>query len=247
MAMYSFLVLAVAVASAWGQGFQLSFGTQGPQQPAAPTRPFGAFDPNCADKIQNCYAYGADACKGQYRNWAAENCELTCGFCVGPATTPPPCIDVLDNCAGFEKDACTSPDYSQWAHANCRRTCRLCPASVLAQLDAMTTTIPPSQCVDKVDCRLYTKSACSGTFEHWAHENCANYCGFCQGVATTKPCLDTRPNCAQYDKDMCTNPQYKIWVDDNCPQYCGRCGGGSQPNQPTPPPYNTPPPLPGRR
>jgi len=247
--------------------FQLSFGTQGP--PAPTFAPLGQIDPNCRDAIDDCSRYGKDSCIGQYATWAKNNCPLYCGFCTGVPTTPPPCVDVLDNCAGYEQGACTSADYAAWAQANCRRTCRLCPAAVLAQLDSLTTTIPPSQCVDKVDCRLYTKTACNGSFEMWAKDNCPNYCGFCQGVQTSKPCLDSRPNCAQFEKDMCTNPTYKIWVDDNCAQYCGRCGAGGSaggsggsapvpirpaggsPGQPTPPPigpgYNTPPPLPGRR
>ena len=38
-----------------------------------------------------------------------------------------------------------------------------------------------AECVDKVDCRLYGQSACTGSYEHWAKDNCASYCGFCKG------------------------------------------------------------------
>ncbi|KAL8620330.1 hypothetical protein ACOMHN_043850 [Nucella lapillus] len=207
-----------------GQGFQLFFGTKPTSgSPLAP----GVVDPNCADKYENCAGYGVNACAGQYAAWARDNCALTCKFCTGPQTTPPPCVDVMDNCHTFQTDACTNPEYKAWAQNNCRRFCRMCPAEVLAQLDALTTTLPPSQCVDKLDCRLYGQSSCRGKFESWAKSNCMNFCGFCKGQPTTaKPCLDSRPNCADYDKDMCTNPSYKFWADDNCPHYCGRCSGG---------------------
>ncbi|KAK7485916.1 hypothetical protein BaRGS_00022911, partial [Batillaria attramentaria] len=199
----------------------LSFGAPPTQAAAA-----GGFDPNCADKLDNCDLFGAQSCGGQYEQWARDNCALTCKYCQGPPTTPPPCVDMLDNCAAYEDGACSDPQYLGWAKANCRRTCRMCPADVLARLDSQTTTIPPSQCVDKLDCRLYGQSSCSGDYELWAKENCMSYCGFCVGVATTqKPCLDSRPNCDQYEKDMCNNPDYSIWVDDNCAQYCGRCSG----------------------
>lgn len=221
------------------QDFQLFFGTRPTEGPTA--------TPVCADKVDNCGQYGADACHGQYESWARDNCALTCKYCVGPSTQAPPCVDVIDNCASYQADACTSADYKNWAQANCRRTCRMCPANVLAQLDALTTTMPPTACVDKLDCRLYGQSTCTGDYVPWAKQNCIRYCGFCSGVATTsKPCLDVRPNCDQYDKDMCTNPSYTIWVDDNCPQYCNRCPGGSGGNpmpQTSAPGYVTPPPL----
>ncbi|XP_076439406.1 uncharacterized protein LOC143278634 [Babylonia areolata] len=248
------LVLLALVPHSHGQDFQLFFGTTaGPQ--VAP----GAMDPNCADKIGNCASFGADACTGQYLAWAKDNCALTCKFCTGPSTTEAPCVDAIDNCASYQKDSCTNSDYRSWAEANCRRTCRFCSQAVLNQLDALTTTIPPEQCVDKVDCRLYGKSSCTGDYLPWAKQNCMNYCGFCQGAATTaKPCLDSRPNCSQYQKDMCNSPTYTLWVDDNCPQYCGRCGGsggsagsagsggpgsGGSILMTPPPVFNTPPPL----
>lgn len=224
------LLLAALLPCVRGQ-FQLVFGTNGPPMPTlAP----GGFDPNCADQIENCAAFGSTSCSGQYEQWARDNCALTCAYCVGPATTPPPCVDVLDNCDSYGTESCTNADYSAWANENCRRTCRLCSAEVLAQLDALTTQLPPERCVDVVDCRLYGQSACTGDYASWAEENCMNYCGICQGADNSKPCLDSRPNCDQYDKDMCTNPQYAIWVEDNCPQHCGKCSGGG------PGPVNTP-------
>lgn len=52
----------------------------GPTQ-APPNTPPPTFDPLCHDAIDNCNAYGSDACGKTYEAWARRNCNLTCGFC----------------------------------------------------------------------------------------------------------------------------------------------------------------------
>ncbi|PVD30995.1 hypothetical protein C0Q70_10271 [Pomacea canaliculata] len=203
------------------------------------------FDAACKDALENCAGFGSDACKGLYEAWARDNCALTCGYCVGPPTTPPPCVDVLNNCESYDPSTCTNQSYSGWAKANCRRTCRLCPAEVLAALDAHTTTLSPDKCVDKVDCRLYTLSACSDSYKAWAKDNCPNFCGFCVGLPTPPAqCADSLPNCDSYEKAMCSAPEYKIWAEENCRKTCNFCtGGGPIVTHPTLPPATTLPKL----
>ncbi|XP_012940835.1 putative tyrosinase-like protein tyr-3 [Aplysia californica] len=210
--------------------FQLSFGTPTPPKPTTPrpTLP-GGFDPACRDKINNCKNYGADSCTGIYKEWAQNNCESTCGFCKSLPTQPPQCVDKRSDCQDFDDSACTDPSYRSWAEDNCRRHCRLCTASQLMALDAMTTratTLPPNLCVDKVDCTRYGQDACSvDKYGKWGQENCARYCGICQGVATPPPlCVDKNPDCARYQSDLCTNPGFSSFAEENCRKFCNKCG-----------------------
>jgi len=206
--------------------FVLSFGNPTPPVPTTPrpTLP-GGIDPACKDKIANCANYGSDSCTGQYTTWARRNCEATCGFCKPPPTAPPPCVDKLADCSTYEQSACSDPKFRPWAISNCRAYCRECTASQLAAIDAAKTTLPPSQCVDKVECSLYGKDACNpAVYGKWGEENCALYCGFCTGVPTPPaPCMDINNNCAGYQSDICTNPDYSQWIDKNCRKFCGVC------------------------
>lgn len=53
------------------------------------TRPAGTtivpspapVDDNCTDRIDNCRAYGQNACSATYKDWATRNCALYCGIC----------------------------------------------------------------------------------------------------------------------------------------------------------------------
>jgi len=211
--------------------FVLSFGTPTPAPPTTPrpTLP-GGYDPACRDAIDNCKNYGSDSCRGVYLEWANKNCEATCGFCKPLPTQPPACVDKLPNCETFDDQACVDQTYRAWAEENCRRHCRLCTASQLASIDRMTTqptTIPPFLCVDKVDCTMYGRDACSvDKYGTWGQENCARYCGICQGVATPPPlCVDKNPDCARYQSDLCSNAGFSSFVDENCRKFCNRCGG----------------------
>lgn len=38
-----------------------------------------------------------------------------------------------------------------------------------------------TDCVDKVDCRLYGPDACDGLYKAWAKDNCPRHCNFCAG------------------------------------------------------------------
>lgn len=209
--------------------FQLSFGTPAPAVPTTP-RPTlaGGYDPACKDAIKDCKNYGQDSCKGVYLTWAQKNCEATCGFCRPLPTQPPPCVDALPNCADFETSTCTSPTYRPWAEENCRKYCRLCSASQLNSADALTTmptTLPPSLCVDKVDCTLYGQDACNvNVYGTWGQENCPKYCGICQGIATPPPlCADKSPSCSLYQSDLCSNAGFDAFVKENCLKFCNRC------------------------
>ncbi|XP_033756389.1 titin-like isoform X7 [Pecten maximus] len=204
-------------------GFQLFVGTQAPQLPNS-----GGVDLNCVDKQANCVAFGKQSCQPPYDKWAKDNCANFCGFCQGPTTPAPACVDKIQNCEAYGQTVCNDPQYGTWAVENCRYFCRKCTVQQLQVADSMTTTIAPERCVDKVDCRLYGKSSCSGNFKGWANENCMNYCGFCVGVPTPPPaCVDKINNCDQYDPASCTDAQFHIWATDNCRKHCNLCSGGA--------------------
>ena len=38
---------------------------------------------DCADKMDNCLAFGKDSCGGKYEAFARENCARYCGYCQG--------------------------------------------------------------------------------------------------------------------------------------------------------------------
>lgn len=38
--------------------------------------------PYCYDRLDNCRAYGKQACGNPYMPWARRNCPFTCGFCT---------------------------------------------------------------------------------------------------------------------------------------------------------------------
>lgn len=221
-----YLALVVVVVDAQ---FQLSFGnpTQAVPTTPRPTLP-GGYDPACRDAISDCDNYGSDSCQGIYKSWAEKNCEATCNFCKPLATQPPQCVDALPNCHDYETAACSQPTYKSWAEKNCRKYCRFCTASQLAGVDALTTqptTLPPSQCQDKVDCTLYGQDACAiDKYGTWGQENCARFCGICQGVATPPPlCVDKNANCALYQADLCSAPSFESFVKENCLKFCNKC------------------------
>merc|ERR1712110_1072754 len=142
-----------------------------------------------------------------------------------PGGFDPACKDKISNCATYQQSSCTDPKFRPWALENCRAYCRECTASQLAVIDAAKTTLPPTQCVDKVECSRYGQDACNpAVYGTWGEENCALYCGFCTGVPTPPtPCMDVNSNCAGYQSDICTNPDYDQWVGDNCRKFCGIC------------------------
>ena len=61
-----------------------------------------------------------------------------------------------------------------------------------------------AECLDKVDCRLYGQSACSGSYEHWAKDNCPNFCGFCRGNVLTGLCHCPVCFCNSHDVTLCS-------------------------------------------
>ncbi|XP_041368758.1 uncharacterized protein LOC121383059 [Gigantopelta aegis] len=247
--MWNYLAILLSLVCQILAQFELHFVTPGPATPSPPIpHPgSGGFDPTCVDKLANCKLFGQSSCVGEYAPWAKQNCKNFCKFCIGPTTPAPECKDVLPNCAAYDKASCTNSVYKNWAETKCRRFCRLCPQNVLAVLDTMTTTVPPTSCVDKLECKQYGQSSCKGLYVGWARSNCPNYCGFCKGIPTPPGlCKDKIPNCNRYAKDSCTNPAFKLWAHDNCKMFCGFCNmGPAGPVGPvTPGPlFPTPPPL----
>lgn len=59
--------------------------SQVPPTPKVPTpqpnTPAPHVDPNCFDVLDNCKAFGKQACSSTYETWARKNCNLYCGFC----------------------------------------------------------------------------------------------------------------------------------------------------------------------
>ncbi|OPL32920.1 hypothetical protein AM593_08766, partial [Mytilus galloprovincialis] len=59
--------------------------SQVPPTPKVPTpqpnTPAPHVDPNCYDVLDNCKAFGKQACSSTYETWARKNCNLYCGFC----------------------------------------------------------------------------------------------------------------------------------------------------------------------
>lgn len=48
----------------------------------------------------------------------------------------------------------------------------------------------------------------------------------CAGVTTLTtpgPCVDKDQDCARYQKDTCTNPQYAQWATEQCKKFCNLC------------------------
>eukprot|EP01052_Picozoa_sp_SAG31_P041943 SAG31_NODE_6505_length_1992_cov_2.291601_2_plen_532_part_00 len=96
--------------------------------------------PPCADTRDRCEAAIADgfmSCAADLCPSCDNNgeCDLTCGYCVGPPPPPPPCADQRDNCqaaidSGFltcAEDYCTSCGNKAGL---CDMTCEFCtPAS----------------------------------------------------------------------------------------------------------------------
>ncbi|XP_067657754.1 uncharacterized protein [Haliotis asinina] len=184
------------------------------------------IDPNCKDRLDNCHYYGESACDPPFESWARHNCANYCTFCQGPTTPLPECRDKADDCDTYVRSACTNPEYATWAREECRYFCRLCPLQVLSEIDSLTTTLPPEQCVDKVNCALFGNSTCdvTGPYLHWARSNCPAHCHFCTPPPTPpSPCHDIVPNCNHYQDDICNNPIYSRWVMDNCRQFCKLC------------------------
>ncbi|XP_071090478.1 uncharacterized protein [Haliotis cracherodii] len=192
------------------------------------------YDPTCLDKLPDCERYGHDSCVGKYADWARDNCNNTCRYCIGPTKAPPPCVNTLADCEKYGTAACSDPKYKDWSENHCRYFCRKCSSDVLAKLDAIVTTMSPALCRDKVNCREYTTTACTGQYAHWAKENCPVFCGLCtSGPTAPTVCADTIPDCARYSS-VCSDSHYLLWVQDNCRKYCGLCPGGG-PVQPVTP------------
>ncbi|XP_071090940.1 uncharacterized protein [Haliotis cracherodii] len=184
------------------------------------------IDPTCVDKLPNCDVFGEDSCKGQYESWAKENCNNTCKLCIGPTKPPVPCEDSISDCNNYGESTCTDPQFDQWAQHKCRYFCRRCTAQELALKDSQTTTIAPADCKDKLNCKMYGKDSCHGSYEPWAKKNCMEFCGYCIGVPTPPAaCIDKVPNCAQYGTDVCSDSNYDLWVADHCAKSCNACGG----------------------
>ncbi|XP_041368164.1 putative tyrosinase-like protein tyr-3 isoform X2 [Gigantopelta aegis] len=189
----------------------------------APLLP-GGFDPTCVDKLHNCDQFPEVSCKPPYEAWAKDNCKNRCKFCHGPTVPPPECKNNLRDCETYPKDVCNDPKYKQWSETQCRYYCRKCSPTELALKDAITTTMSPTQCVDKLQCGLYGKASCCGNYRKWAEDNCPVYCGICKGTpGPPTPCADKLPNCSRYKKDSCTNPSFKQWAEVNCMKYCNLC------------------------
>ncbi|XP_022337034.1 uncharacterized protein LOC111133191 [Crassostrea virginica] len=129
------------------------------------------------------------------------------------------CVDKRTDCIQYGQSICTIPDYSAWVLQNCRYFCRQCTDEQLAAVDAMTTTISPENCVDKVSCRNYSPTVCT-QYHEWAMDNCALFCNFCKGK-----CVDKISNCNMYGRDACS--KYRPWAEDNCSAYCQFCTGDS--------------------
>ncbi|KAK3581064.1 hypothetical protein CHS0354_033850 [Potamilus streckersoni] len=137
----------------------------------------------CMDKLDNCKAYGPDACNGAYQPWAKRNCPAYCNFCQNTFTTTPlPCVDKLNNCQEFGRTACTGI-YAPWATDNCRQFCGLCP-----QTGQLTTPTPTAACSDvDPNCASLGSFFCTGAYQQWASENCKKTCDLCGGGAVTTP------------------------------------------------------------
>ncbi|XP_063431248.1 uncharacterized protein LOC134713899 [Mytilus trossulus] len=220
----SLMVLPLVFTQIYGQGFQLFFGTT-----ASPS--------NCADKMDNCLAFGKDACGGKYEAFARENCARYCGYCQGEPTPAPACENKKSDCEKYPKSTCSDQRYKTWANENCFYYCRLCTPEQLRIKDSQLTTVPPARCLDKKnDCKMYGKTSCTGNYASWAKENCMLYCGFCHGNPTpAPPCRDLASNCQQYEKSTCTDSKYRGWAETNCNKHCGFCSDGSSSgNQPQP-------------
>lgn len=165
----------------------------------------------CADKISQCSNYGDPiyACKGQFEDWAKENCAKYCGYCRSLAmpttalpmpTTQGVCKDKLSNCRQFgDKVYACSGQYEEWSKINCAQYCGFCHAMVTP-----TSFMAPTKhmmCEDKLpDCKDYgsVTYACSGNYEHWAMENCRKYCGFCGQTSNSTTVI----NCANLKADI---------------------------------------------
>ncbi|XP_046337401.1 uncharacterized protein LOC124119056 [Haliotis rufescens] len=184
----------------------------------------------CQDKLPNCAAYGQASCTS-YTDWAKENCNSYCKFC----TANIPCEDKSNDCANYDTATCNNPQFSHWADTQCRYFCRRCSAAALAAKDALQTTLPPSMCKDKIDCRPYKQDSCT-QYPGWAKDNCMAFCGICKGAPTPPHvCADAIPGCAAYDKEKtCKDSKFTLWVQDNCAKYCGLCNDGTVTSGPGP-------------
>ncbi|XP_070207007.1 uncharacterized protein [Littorina saxatilis] len=86
---------------------------------------------------------------------------------------------------------------------------------------------PASECRDKIDnCPQYRKSSCFGAYEGWAREHCPLFCEFCYDDKTTTPlpCEDTKSDCENFGRGVCTNVAYADWAQTNCRKFCNLCG-----------------------
>jgi len=84
-------------------------------------------------------------------------------------------------------------------------------------------TQAPGECKDLIDCSgYYRPEACHGIYSPWAHRYCPVHCGFCKDTSP-KPCVDTVPNCHEYQNDICTNQAFWQWRESHCRKYCKLC------------------------
>ncbi|XP_060081054.1 uncharacterized protein LOC132560404 [Ylistrum balloti] len=140
----------------------------------------------CRNQIDNCPAYGQEACKDPYKGWATRNCESYCGFCDCQHTKPPPttpttqpssCHDKLDNCQAFGKSSCTGI-FENWARTNCQYFCDYCPKD------------GDNQCVDvqPATCQSLKSTICSNpSYVSYAEANCKSTCDLCNVGTTAQP------------------------------------------------------------
>ncbi|XP_046372059.2 uncharacterized protein LOC124146049 isoform X2 [Haliotis rufescens] len=91
------------------------------------------------------------------------------------------------------------------------------------------------------DCHKYDYQVCYD-YQPWALQRCAAYCEFCtidpKFTTPAPPCNDTIPNCHEFNKDTCTNPNFSDWAHNHCRSYCNFCHETHHPN------YRTTTPMP---
>ncbi|KAH3707849.1 hypothetical protein DPMN_067267 [Dreissena polymorpha] len=86
---------------------------------------------------------------------------------------------------------------------------------------SLGTVVDPN-CKDTIDtCWKMPETNCKAPYDEWAKQYCPNRCGYCIGPSTPiPPCVDVLPNCASYEKSVCTDTNYRTWAAENCRAYC---------------------------
>ncbi|XP_071089684.1 zonadhesin-like [Haliotis cracherodii] len=163
---------------------------------------------------------------------------------VVPTEKPQICGDNAPNCYDFNlDDICHNPDYAEWVYEKCRQSCGLC--DLTPGLETTTTTTPflttvTEHCRDKVEnCDEYQDDMCTNPdYLGWAHENCRDFCGFCEVTTKAPPlmttaatttrdptetCFDSLDNCDNYDIRTSCCGAYEPWARENCARHCKFC------------------------